>query len=391
MTSCATFAPRRSNRRPGAAGDRARYFRLRPQGGVLQPQAVRTAARSRVYRAAAARPVAVGQARHPDRRTVGRHEAAGHDRQGAQPRARRAVPRRADRRRRRQPAPRHVGAGAPAARRGRHRHPDHPLHRGGRGDGGPGRRHQRRPDRAGRREGGADAQTRQAPPDARAAGAAAGAAQGARRLAARTRGRRPAPVLPLRRLGRRHRRADASASARARSASISRISTPARRRSRTFSSIWWDGRRERFGGDQFRRRLGDLPLRAAADAAHDLAERGDAGDHHRALFRRVRRGDRLAHQRSRRRELWRVHRAGPHHAVASDAEHLQRLDRHLLSQIHRHDLRAPVGADVVDRGGLRLCRRGGDQVGRHRAHHSHHRDAASCRCGSSTRSGWSPS
>ena len=103
-----------------------------------------------------------------------------------------------------------------------------------------------------------------------------------------------------------------------------------RRRSRTFSSIWWGGRRETFGG-QSRRRLGDLPLRDAAHPAHDLAERGDAGDHHRALFRRVRRGDRLADQRSRRGELRRVHRARAHHALASDPKHLQRVDRHLLS------------------------------------------------------------
>ena len=33
----------------------------------------------------------------------------------------------------------------------------------------------------------------------------------------------------------------------------------------------------------------------------------------------------------RRRQLRRVHRAGPDHAVAADAEHLQRLVRHLLS------------------------------------------------------------
>ena len=33
----------------------------------------------------------------------------------------------------------------------------------------------------------------------------------------------------------------------------------------------------------------------AAHAAHDSAERGDAGDHHRALFRGLRRGDRLSH------------------------------------------------------------------------------------------------
>ena len=54
------------------------------------------------------------------------------------------VPRRADRRRGRGAAPRHVGHGARAARRRRHHHPDHPLHRGGRGDGRPHRRDQQR-------------------------------------------------------------------------------------------------------------------------------------------------------------------------------------------------------------------------------------------------------
>ena len=127
---------------PRAAGDRPRHFHHRPAGGDLQPRPVRPAARPRLHRAAAARPLPVGEARHPDRRAVGRHEAARDDRQGARPRARRAVPRRTDGRRRRQPAPRHVGAGAAAAEPGRHRHSDHPLHRGGRGDGGPGRRHQ---------------------------------------------------------------------------------------------------------------------------------------------------------------------------------------------------------------------------------------------------------
>ena len=66
-----------------------------------------------------------------------------------------------------------------------------------------------------------------------------------------------------------------------------------------------------------------------------------------ALLRRVRRGDRLAHHRDRRRQLRRLHRAGPDHAVAADAEHLQRLVRHLLPEVHRHDLRAAVGAGLV--------------------------------------------
>ena len=95
------------------------------------------------------------------------------------------------------------------------------------------------------------------------------------------------------------------------------------------------------------RRLGDLPLRDGAGAAHPVAEPGDAGHHHLALFRRVRRRDRLAHERDRRRRLWRVHRARADHAVAVHPEHLQRLVRHLLPQVHRHDLRTAVGADLA--------------------------------------------
>ena len=74
-----------------------------------------------------------------------------------------------------------------------------------------------------------------------------------------------------------------------------------------------------------------------------------AGDLDLALLRRVRLGDRLAHGGDRRRQLRRLHRAGPDHAVAADAEHLQRLVRHLLPEVHRHDLRAAVGAGLVRR------------------------------------------
>ena len=66
-----------------------------------------------------------------------------------------------------------------------------------------------------------------------------------------------------------------------------------------------------------------------------------------ALLRRVRRRHRLAHHRDRRRQLRRLHRARPDHAVAADAEHRQRLVRHLLPEIHRHHLRAAVGAGLV--------------------------------------------
>ena len=42
---------------------------------------------------------------------------------------------------------------------------------------------------------------------------------------------------------------------------------------------------------------------------------------------------------SRRRVLWRVHRAGADHARAADAERIERLLRHLFPALHRHDLR----------------------------------------------------
>ncbi len=103
------------------------------------------------------------------------------------------------------------------------------------------------------------------------------------------------------------------------------------------------------------RRLGHLPVRDGAGAAHGVAELRHAGDHHVAVLRGVRLGHRLAHDGGRRRELRRVHRARPDHAVDVHGEHLQRLVRHLLPEVHRHDLRDPVGAGVVpgDRAGLR--------------------------------------
>ena len=61
-----------------------------------------------------------------------------------------------------------------------------------------------------------------------------------------------------------------------------------------------------------------------------LPEHRVAGDFDLALFRRVRRRDRLAHHRDRGRQLRRLHRAGPDHADAADAEHHERLVRHLF-------------------------------------------------------------
>ena len=69
------------------------------------------------------------------------------------------------------------------------------------------------------------------------------------------------------------------------------------------------------------RRPRDLRLRDGAHRAHAAAEHRLAGDLDLALFRGVRRRHRLAHHRDRGRQLRRLHRAGPDHADAADAEH----------------------------------------------------------------------
>jgi ABC-2 type transport system permease protein len=56
--------------------------------------------------------------------------------------------------------------------------------------------------------------------------------------------------------------------------------------------------------------LGDLPRRDGTHREDRIAERCHARDHHRALFHRVRRGDRLAHPVGRRGRLRRLHRSG---------------------------------------------------------------------------------
>ena len=76
---------------------------------------------------------------------------------------------------------------------------------------------------------------------------------------------------------------------------------------------------------------------------------------------------------SRGRQLRRLHRARPDHADVADAEHRQCLVRHLLPEIHRHDLRAPVGAGLLFRDRARLCRRGRHQIDLPRADHPGHR------------------
>src|SRR5690606_27582266 len=158
-------------------------------------------------------PLPVGQEGRQDHDPVGGHEAAGDDRQGPVARADHPVPRRAHGRRRRRAAARHVGDGAGPARERRDRDSDHPLHRGGRGDGRPDRGHQPRRTDRGVVNHGADADARPAPADPSAAGAAPPGAAGAlRRAAGAVRGRRDAH-LHLRRPGRAHwhRRAAAAA------------------------------------------------------------------------------------------------------------------------------------------------------------------------------------
>ena len=69
--------------RPGAAGTDHRRLRDRLGDGELQPRPVRKARQPRAYREGAAGPVAVGEEGQQDYDAVGRHEAAGADRQGA--------------------------------------------------------------------------------------------------------------------------------------------------------------------------------------------------------------------------------------------------------------------------------------------------------------------
>ena len=137
----------------------------------------------RAHREGAARSVVVGQAQRQDHDAVGRHEAAGDDRQGPVARAGDPVPGRADGGRRRGAAARHVGAGAGPARKRRDHHPDHPLHRRGRGDGRPDRGDQQGRADPGRGEDRADEEARQEAADAQSAGADGGDPRRAGRLA----------------------------------------------------------------------------------------------------------------------------------------------------------------------------------------------------------------
>ena len=61
--------------------------------------------------------------------------------------------------------------------------------------------------------------------------------------------------------------------------------------------------------------------------------------------------------------------------------------RHLLPALHRHDLRDPVGAHLLDRDRDGLCRRGGDQVDHPWLDHSRHRGLLCAASRSRIRSG----
>ena len=105
----------------------------------------------------------------------------------------------------------------------------------------------------------------------------------------------------------------------------------------------------------------------AQDVPHADAEHRLPGAVDLAVLRGLRCRDRPAHGSDRSRQLRRVHRAGPDHAVDSQRERLERLVRHLPAQVVGHDLRAAVGAGLIRRGAARLRRRGGHQV-RHARH-----------------------
>ena len=176
----------------------------------------------------------------------------------------------------------------------RHHHPDHALHRRGRGDGRSHRRHQQGRADPGRGEGRADEEARQAAAHAGTCSSRWTAIPaGAGRLAAGAQGRTATswstPSTPptssadipslLRRLAEL-------------GIGFKDLSTRQSSLEEIFVSLVSDRtaapdeRRDRL---QPPRRLGHLPLRDGAVPAHAAAERGDAGDHHVALLRGVRR------------------------------------------------------------------------------------------------------
>ncbi len=114
--------------RSGAPGTAYRHVRDGMEHGQLQPGSVRERAQPGASGKGTARSVAVGEAKRQDHDPVRRDEAPRADRQGARARAGNPVPRRADGGRGRGAAPRHVGAGAAAARERRDHYPHDPLY-----------------------------------------------------------------------------------------------------------------------------------------------------------------------------------------------------------------------------------------------------------------------
>ncbi len=159
------------------------------------------------------------------------------------------------------------------------------------------------------------------------------------------------------------------------------ISKPAKAALNRSSCRWWRKTHE------LARHSRDLRLRNGAHFPHHRAVDRLSGAVDSALFRRLRRCHRRAHPVGRGHFLRRLHRAGPDHADAAAASGDQCQLRHLFPEIHRHDLRASVGTDVVRRDRDRLCRRGGDQGDHDRADHPCHLDASSSISTSCTRSG----
>src|SRR5207302_62825 len=144
------------------------------------------------------------------------------------------------------------------------------------------------------------------------------------------------------------------------SALATRISPLTNRASKTFSSSWSTARRSRHESQRHRR---DLQVRDGALGPDALAEPDHAGDHHDALLRGLRFGDRRPHDADGGGELRRFHRARTGLALSLYAVDLQRQLRHLFSEVYRHDLRTALSSDLEFRGGYGLCRSGGHQVG----------------------------
>src|SRR6185437_4164409 len=81
-----------------------------------------------------------------------------------------------------------------------------------------------------------------------------------------------------------------------------------------------------------------LPLRDGALEAHAVAEPDHAGNHHRALFRRVRIGAGKPDELDGGRQLRCLHRAVSDTSVGVHAVDLQRQLRHLFSEVYGYDL-----------------------------------------------------